>query len=204
MSKLTHSSRLRVLFFSLSFVSLLLCAFGATAHYLRWAWGNPWQPAGWLLAMFFLLLACAPQPSQIAASLQSLITPKAALIVACFLLFVVAHLWSFRTAPWNGDGIFDDAAVDLLYLKSTVTTQPFQAAWFHSYGFIARETLFHFYLWPWLHVFGYNILTNEAALLALWCTTFLFTLLLVDVLFRSGVITFIAALIFTFLPFAFI
>ena len=101
------------------------------------------------------------------------------------LFFVVAHLWNFRTAPWNGDGIFDDAAVDLLFLKTHVISRPFQAAWFYSYGFRMRdETLFHYYLWPWLHLFGYNILTNEAALLALWCTTFLFTLLLTDLFFR--------------------
>jgi hypothetical protein len=204
MSKITDSSRLRLLFLSLSLVSLVLCALGATAHYLKWAWGNPWQPAGWLLGMFFLLLAFAPQPRQIASSLNSLITPKAALIAVWLLLFLVAHLWNFRTAPWNGNGLFDDSAVDLLYLKTTVTSQPFQAAWFHPYGFIARETLFHYYLWPWLHLFGYNILAYEAALFVLWCATFLFTLLLVDVFFRSGVITSITALIFTFLPFAFI
>ena len=68
----------------------------------------------------------------------------------------------------------------------------------------ARETLFHYYLWPWLHLFGYNILTNEAALLALWCTTFLFTLLLTDLFFRSYIVTSVIALVFTFLPFAFI
>src|SRR6267378_8576244 len=107
MLKPTASSRLRLLFLSLSVVSLVLCALGATAHYLKWVLGNPWQPAGWLLAMFFLLLAFAPQPRQIASSLQSLITPKAALMAVLLLLFAVAHLWNLRTAPWNGDGIFD-------------------------------------------------------------------------------------------------
>ena len=71
-------------------------------------------------------------------------------------------------------------------------------------GYVAHETLFHYYLWPWLHLFGYNILTNEAALLALWCTTFLFTLLLTDLFFESYVVTSVIALVFTFLPFAFI
>ena len=204
MLKPTASSRLRLLFLSLSVVSLVLCALGATAHYLKWALGNPWQPAGWLLAMLFLLLAFAPQPRQIASSLQSLITPKAALMAVLLLLFAVAHLWNLRTAPWNGDGIFADAAQYLLFLKTHVTSRPYQAAWYQDYGFIAQETLFHYYLWPWLHVFGYNILTNEAALLALWCTAFLFTLLLTDLFFQSYVVTSVIALVFTFLPFAFI
>ena len=68
---------------------------------------------------------------------------------------------------------------DLLFLKTHVISRPFQAAWFETYGaYVARETLFHYYVWPLLHLFGFNILTNEAALLALWFTTFVFTLLL--------------------------
>ena len=180
MSKTTDSSRLRLLFLSLSVVSLVLCAFGATAHYLKWASGNPWQLVGWLFSMIFLLLAFLPGPNQLRDNFKSVIEPKTAFFVFWILFFVLAHLWNLRTAPWNGDGLFDDSSVDLLYLKTTVMSQPFQAAWFHSYGFIARETLFHDYIWPWLYLFGYNILAYEAALLALWCTTLLFTLLLAD------------------------
>src|SRR6266404_8584520 len=204
MSKPTDSSRLKLLFLSLSVVSLVLCALGATAHYLKWALGNPWQLVGWLLSMVFLLLACLPGPSELRANFKSVIKPKTAFFLFWILFFVVAHLWNLRTAPWNGDGLFEDAAVDLLYLKTHVASRPFQAAWFHPYGPIAHETLFHYYLWPWLHLFGYNILTNEAALLALWCTTFLFTLLLTDLFFQSYVVTSVIALVFTFLPFAFI
>jgi hypothetical protein len=198
-------ARLRLLFLSLSVVSLVLCALGATAHYLKWALGNPWQLVGWLLSMVFLLLAFLPGPSELRANFKSVIKPKTAFFVFWILFFVVAHLWNLRTAPWNGDGIFDDAAVDLLYLKTHVISRPFQAAWFYTYASAhARETLFHYYLWPWLHLFGYNILANEAALLALWCTTFLFTLLLTDLFFESYVVTSVIALVFTFLPFAFI
>jgi len=205
MSKRTDSSRLRLLFLSLSAVSLVVCALGATAHYLKWALGNPWQLLGWLLSMLFLLLTFLPRPSELRANATSVIKPKTAFFVFWILFFVVAHLWNLRTAPWNGDGIFADAAQDLLFLKTHVTSRPFQAAWFETYGaYGAHETLFHYYLWPWLHLFGYNILTNEAALLALWCTTFLFTLLLTDLFFRSYVVTSVIALVFTFLPFAFI
>jgi hypothetical protein len=189
---------------SLSVVSLVLCALGATAHYLKWAFGNPWQLLGWLLSMLFLLLAFLPGPSELKANFKSVIKPKTVFFVFWILFFVVAHLWSLRTAPWNGDGIFDDAAQDLLLVKTHGIGRSFQAAWFQSYTLIAHETLFQYYLWPWLHLFGYNILTNEAASLALWCTTFLFTLLLTDLFFESYVVTSVIALVFTFLPFAFI
>jgi len=205
MSKATDSSRLRLLLLILSVVSLVLCVLGATAHYRKWAWGNPWQLVGWLLSMVFLLLAVLPGPAELKVKCKSVLKPKTAFFFFWILFFVAAHLWNLRTAPWNGDGIFADAAQDLLYLKTHVTTRPFQAAWFETYGaYSAHETLFHYYLWPWLHLFGYNILTNEAALLALWCTTFLFTLLLIDLLFQSYVVTSVIALVFTFLPFAFI
>ena len=65
-------------------------------------------------------------------------------------------------------------------------------------GGSVHETLFHYYLWPWLHLFGYNILTDEAAGLALWCTTFLFTLLLADQFFESYVVTSVIALVLLF------
>jgi hypothetical protein len=204
MSKPNHSSRLRVLFFSFSLASLVLCALGATAHYLKWVLGNPWQLLGWLFSMLFLLLAFLPGPSELRANFKSVIKPKTAFFVFWILFFVVAHLWNLRTAPWNGDGIFDDAADDLLFLKTHATGRPFQAAWFQPYGLIAHETLFHYYLWPWLHLFGSNILTDEAAILALSCATFLFTLLLADLFFESYVVTSVIALVFTFLPFAFI
>ena len=192
----------RILLFSLSVVSLLIGAGGATAHYLRWSWGNRAHPIGWLLGMLFLLLALLPQPRELAASLKCLIKPKTAFFLVWILFFVVSHLWNFRTAPWNGDGLFDESGNDLGYLKSNVIGHPYQASWYH--GIISRETLFHYYVWGFLKLFGFNILSYEAALFVIWLTAFVFTLLLVDLFFRSYVVISITALIFNFLPFAFI
>ena len=181
-----------------------MCAVGATAHYLKWAWGNPWQPIGWLLSMLFLLLAFSKPPRQIIASLRSLINLKTALFVFWILVFVVSHLWNFRTSPWNGNGLYDDSAVDLWFLKEYVIGHPFQAAWVHLEDLISRETLFHYHVWAFFRLFGYNLLSYQAALFVIWCTTFVFTLLLVHLFFRSYIVTSITALIFNFLPFAFI
>ena len=138
--------------------------------------------------MLFLLLAVLPHPRELATGIKTSITPKAAFFLFWILFFVVSHLWNFRTAPWNGDALFDESGNDLGYLKSYVIGHPYQAAWFH--GIISRETLFHYYVWGFLKLFGFNILSYEAALFVIWLTAFVFTLLLVDLFFGSYIVTF--------------
>jgi DNA-binding beta-propeller fold protein YncE len=192
----------RIVLLGLSLISLVICAWAAAAHYRKLGWGDPWQPIGWLLSMLFLLCAFLPDPRSLATGFRSLIKPKTAFFLFWILFFVVSHLWNFRTAPWNGDSLFDESGNDLGYLKSNVIGHPYQAAWFH--GIISRETLFHYYVWGFLKLFGFNILSYEAALFVIWLTAFVFTLLLVDLFFGSYIVTSVAALSFNFLPFAFI
>jgi DNA-binding beta-propeller fold protein YncE len=192
----------RILLLALSLISLVTCVIGGIAHYRKASWGDPWQPIGWLLSMLFLLAAFTANPRELAGRFKSLANPKAAFFLFCILFFVISHLWNFRTAPWNGDALFDESGWDLWYLKTYVIGHPYQAAWLHFP--ISRETLFHYYVWGFLSLFGFNILSYEAALFVIWLTTFLFTLLLVDLFFRSYIVTSVTALVFNFLPFAFI
>jgi len=193
---------MRILLLALSVISLVICVVGATAHYRKASWGDPWQPVGWLLSMLFLLAAFTASPRELAGRFKSLANPKAAFFLFWTLFFVISHLWNFRTAPWNGDALFDESGWDLWYLKTYVIGHPYQPAWFHAP--ISRETLFHYYVLGFLRLFGFNILSYEAALFVIWFTTFLFTLLLVDLFFRSYIVTSVTALVFNFLPFAFI
>ena len=186
----------------LSFIAILVCAWAGVAHYRKAAWGDPWQPIGWLLGMLFLLLAFSPSPAGLATGFRSLVKPKTAFFLFWILFFILSHLWNFRTAPWNGDALFDESGWDLWYLKTYVIGHPYQPAWFHLV--ISRETLFHYYVWGFLKLFGFNILSYQAALFCLWLTTYIFTLLLVDLFFGSYVVTSVTALILNFLPFAFI
>ncbi len=192
----------RIVLLGLSLVSLAICAWAGAAHYRQLAWGDPWHPIGWLLSMFFLLCAFLPDPRGLATGFKSLIKPKTAFFLFWILFFVVSHLWNFHTAGWNGNGLFDESGNDLRYLKSHIIGHAYQAAWFH--GIISRETLFHWYVWGFLKLFGFNILSYEAALFVIWLTAFVFTLLLVDLFFGSYIVTSVTALIFNFLPFAFI
>jgi len=193
----------RSLFLGLSLVALAVCVSGGIAHYLKASWGDPWHPIGWLLSMLFLLAAFAAGPRELADRLKSLTNPKAAFFLFWILFFVFSHLWNFRTSPWNGDSLFDESGWDLWFLKSYVIGHPYQAAWFHP-PVLARETLFHYYIWAFLRLFGFNVLSYGAALLCIWLTTFVFTLLLVDLFFESYIVTSVAALTLNFLPFAFI
>src|SRR5438128_6950323 len=97
----TGLSTSRILLLSLSVISVVICALSATAHYLKWTCGNPWQPISWVLSMLFLLFAFSPPTQQIADGLKSLIKPKTAFFVFWVLVFLVSHLWNFSTAPWN-------------------------------------------------------------------------------------------------------
>jgi sugar lactone lactonase YvrE len=153
--------------------------------------------------MVFLLLAFLPSRREIARGLKALITPKAAFFLFWILFFVVSHLWNFRTAPWNGNSLFDESGWDLWFLKTYVMGHPYQAAWFHP-PVLSRETLFHYYVWGFLKLFGFNILAYQAALFCIWLAVYLFTLLLVDLFFQSYIVTSVTALTFNFLPFAFI
>ena len=195
-------SKSRIWFLCLSLVSLVVCVVGAVLHYRKWAWGNPGQLAGWLLSMLFLLLAFSPRPGEVARRLRASLNWKTVFFLFWILVFTASRLWNFKTAPWNGNALFDESGWDLYFLKHYVIGHPYQAAWFHAP--LSRETIFHYYVWSFFGLFGYNILSYEAALFGIWCATFLFTLLLVDLLFDSRVVTSITALISNFLPFSFI
>jgi DNA-binding beta-propeller fold protein YncE len=192
----------RPLFLGLSLAAFGVCVVAGIAHYRKASWGDPWQPIAWLLSMFFLLCAFLPDRRGLATGLKALVKPKTAFFLFWILFFVVSHLWNFQTAPWNGDALFDESGNDLGYLKSNVIGHPYQASYFH--GVISRETLFHYYVWGFLKLFGFNILSYEAALFVIWLTVFVFLLLLVDLFFESYVVTSITAILFNFLPFAFI
>src|SRR5437773_9762444 len=110
----------RIVLLGLSIISLVICALAGVAHYQKATWGDPWQPIGWLLSMAFLLCAFLPAARGLATGFRSLIKPKTASLLFWILFFVVSHLWNFRTAPWNGDALFDESGNDLGYLKSHV------------------------------------------------------------------------------------
>ena len=123
-------------------VSTIACAVATSLHYTRKYPGNPMTWAAFLLCLFFLLAAYFPSRGEIKEWATALWEDKRFLRIfgILALVFIVSHIWNFKTAPWNQNGLFDDAAWDIYFAKKYVFThEPFQAA--VSEG-IARETGF--------------------------------------------------------------
>ncbi|MFN2621582.1 MAG: hypothetical protein ABR611_01940 [Chthoniobacterales bacterium] len=196
--------KLRRAFFVLFVLSSIACVVATSWHYTRKYPGNPATWLAWLLCLGFLLATYLPARREIKEWALELWDDKlfVRVFVVLALIFLVSHVWNFKTAPWNQNGLFDDAAWDIYFAKKYIFTHvPFQAAF--SDG-IAREVVFHYYITFFFIPFGYNLLTFNIALLVLGLTTFIFTCLIVHELFRNYLITIVSGLLFNFLPFHFI
>jgi hypothetical protein len=192
------------LFFALFAASTIACAVATSLHYTRKYPGNPVTWVAFLLSLFFVLAAYFPSRAEIRTWATALWEDKRFLRIfgILALVFIVSHIWNFKPAPWNQNGLFDDAAWDIYFAKKYVLThEPFQAA--VSEG-IARETGFHYFITPFFLLFGYNLLTFNCVLLLLGLATYLFTCLIVHRLFGNYFVTILSALVLNFLPLHFL
>jgi hypothetical protein len=205
MIEIFGKDNLRRTFFGLFAVSAIGCAIATILHFNHKYPGNPFLWAPWVLSIIFLLATYFPESRELkpwASSLWSQDKRFLPVFAGLAIVFVVCHVWNFKTAPWNQNGLFDDAAWDIYFAKNHVFThEPFQAA--YSDG-IAREAMFHYYITFFFLPFGYNLLTFNVSLLILGTITFLFTALLIHRLFNNYLVTIVSALVFNFLPLQFI
>ena len=88
--------------------------------------------------MAFLVFAFLPGQRDLTAGFKSLVKPKTGFFLFWLLFFVISHLWNFRTAPWNGNGLFEDSAVDLLVLEDLRDGSSF------SVGLVSSVSFPHF------------------------------------------------------------
>ena len=204
MTEIFGKDRLHRLFFGLFALSAIVCVIATTFHYTHRYPGNPLTWMAWLSTLVFLLATYSPSPQEARQWAASLWSDKRFVWVfgIMALLFMVSHLWNFKTAPWNQNGLFDDAAWDIYFAKKYVFThEPFQAAFPDG---IAREIIFHYYITIWFVLFGYNLLVFNVALLVLGLSTLLFTCLIVQALLKNYLVTIVSGLVFNFLPLHFI
>jgi len=196
--------RLRRVFFGLFVLTTIACVIATSWHYTGKYPGNAGTWLAWLLCLGFLLATYFPSRRETKEWAGDLWDDDSFIRAFAFLalVFVVSHIWNFKTAPWNQNGLFDDAAWDIYFAKKYIFThEPFQAAFPDG---IAREVVFHYYITFFFVLFGYNLLTFNIALLILGLTTVIFTCLIVHELFRNYAITIVSGLLFNFLPFHFI
>lgn len=170
-------------------------------HYVGAAYGNDLAWISWLLAVATFLGAFlrVRRPAS-GFSWRTIRRSEVGIALAVLLLYLPTHLWNFPVAPWNTNGLFDDAAWDIYFSKIHAFNGPFQAAWFDTIGYISREVVYHYYIAAFFKLFGYNLLVFTAALLVLGFVTILATTLIVHRLFHNPWVTAAAALVMNFFP----
>ena len=183
--------------FLLSLVLSLVSCLYWLLHYSNVYYGNNTSWITWLLAVTTLLYSVYPQKIKRARAKS----PALIILVSVLFLYLLSHLWNFSTAPWNQNGLFDDAAWDIYFAKNHVlNNQPIQPAYFDNVGYISREVVFHYYISVFFIVFGYNLLIFNISLLVLGFITVLFTTLIIHELFKNPLVTALSALIVNFFP----
>jgi len=180
--------------------SVGLAWIASVLHYTGVAYGNPIAWLAWLVAIAALLASCRFEVRRPALGLRRFAGSDLGVALLVVALYLPTHLWNFDVAPWNSNGLFDDAAWDISFAKLHAFNGVFQPAFFDEVGYISREVLFHYYITVFFKLFGYNLLVFNVALLVLGLVTVLGTTLIVHRLFRSAPITVAAALLINFLP----
>ena len=110
----------------------------SSLHYMHVYYGNNLTWISWFVAI--VTLAYAFLPKNISLKLYFRRIKRSDVLFALFIiiLYWVTHLWNFSSAPWNQNGLFDDAAWDIYFAKNHAFTGPFQAAFFDEVGYISR------------------------------------------------------------------
>lgn len=191
-------------FFYISLFFFIISAVFSSLHYSNIYYGNSISWVSWITALIALLCAFIPARFDIKQMFRSI--SRSDLLIFAFVvgLYFISHLFNYSHAPWNTNGLFDDAAWDIYFAKNYVfNNTPFQAAFFDNVGYISREVVFHYYISIFFILFGYNLLIFNVSLLLLGFVTVLFTTLIVHKLFNNVAVTLISAVVINFLPLQF-
>lgn len=187
--------------FAMSIIFFLTVLVFSSLHYMNIFYGNSLMWISWVIAVATFSFSFFPRVISF-QNLNKLIQRKD-LAVALFIvaLFWSTHLWNFSSAPWNQNGLFDDAAWDIYFAKNYIfKDMPFQAAFFDEVGYISREVVFHYYISIFFKLFGYNLLVFNISLLFLGFVTVFFTTFIVHRLFNNIFLTYLTAVIINFFP----
>lgn len=200
-----RKDRKRVFFLALAFISIIFCAIFSSLHYEKILEGNDVTWISWVAAMISVILAFLPLERPGILKKEFYINNKSYLIFFGFLtlLFFVSHFWNWGTAPWNQNGLFDDASWDIYFSEKRILDGSYFQPAFPD-PIAPREVIFHLYIIPFFKIFGFNLLVFNIALMILGYVTFIFMSLIVHRLFKNYMITLLSAIAFNFIPIHFI
>ncbi len=191
------------IFFSSIFFLLVSWIF-TSLHYMNLLYGNSLSWISWILAIITFFYSFLPFHLSLNHFVKKI--QKSDYIVALYVivLYFATHIWNFATAPWNQNGLFDDAAWDIYFAKIHAFNGPFQATFFDNVGYISREVVFHYYISVFFKLFGYNLLVFNISLLVLGFVTVFFTTFIIHRIFKNISVTLISAIIINFFPLHFV
>jgi hypothetical protein len=183
----------------------IVCIVTTALHYTGTYPGNDVDWISWLAAVaLFCGAFLRPTFSISSPSRRALLRSELWIALLVLLMYLPTHLWNISSAPWNTNGLFDDAAWDIYFSKIHVFNGPFQAAFYDALIPGSREVVFHYYFTTFFKVFGYNVAVFTSSLLVLGFVTVLFTTLIVDRLFRNPWVTATTAVVVNFFPFIYL
>ena len=123
-------------------------------------------------------------------------------LLAVSVLYFLAHFYNYSNAPWNNNGLFDDAAWDIFVSREQCFKDGrFEIIfWDSGIADISRELVFHYYISILFRLFGYNLSVFNAGLIVLGWITVVFTMLSAHELKRNTAFTVLSGLAILFFP----
>ncbi|MBR2523711.1 MAG: glycosyltransferase family 39 protein [Clostridiales bacterium] len=123
-------------------------------------------------------------------------------LIAVSILYFIIHLYNYSNAPWNNNGLFDDAAWDIFVARERCFADGrFETIyWDNNIANISRELIFHYYISVLFRIFGYNLAVFNAGLIVLGWITVIFTMLCAHELKHNTAFTVLSGIALMFFP----
>lgn len=199
-----QSLREKIVYPKILVVSIIFFLAGCllfSLYYLKFYYLNYLSWLCWSFSVFALLWVFFPKKISLKSRILSIDKSDILVFLFVFVLYWGSHLWNFSSAPWNSNGLFDDAAWDIYFANNHVfNNTPIQPAYFDTVGYISREVPFHYYISIFFRLFGANLLVFNTSLLVLGFITVLFTVFLIRKMFNNPYVTILCALVINFFP----
>lgn len=180
------------IYFMLSCFAITYAFFRGAVPYDRFSW------IFWIVSIVLLCLSIYRKPQNIDVDTKKILL----FVLAVTAVYFITHLWNYNIAPWNSNGLFDDAAWDIYFVQDyKAPGSSFQIAFNDlQIGRIGRELVFHNFIGIWFKIFGYNLFMFNMALIFLGYITVLFTSLLAYRIFNNFAYAAVAAIFINFFP----
>jgi hypothetical protein len=187
-------------FFLLSLLLALVGFILAASYYFNQLAQDTSSWLFWLTSVFFLWLSFLDKGA-VRRYVAAIHKKDILFLMMITLFYFIARTNHINDAPWNSNGLFDDAAWDIYFAREYIgADRSFQIIFKDTFAYISRELVFHYYISAFFHWFGYNLMTFNFSLLFLGYITVLFTAFTAFRIFDNFFLGLLAGVLLTLLP----